>query len=736
VDTLETVIVSVTPVMGTGIPLNQVPSNVQTLRASQIQEDHAQTLSDAMNRHFASTVIADTEGNPFQQDLVSRGFTASPVLGTPQGIAIYQNGARINEAFGDIVLWDLIPLFAIEQLQELPGSNPVFGLNALGGAVTLQMKDGFDFQGNSLEAAEGSFGRYRETAQWGTAADGVGSYVGVQASHDGGWRQLSASDVVQSFADLSVHGSDYQLGTSVTLAWSHLNGNGADPAQDDPTAAFAVPDLELDHLVFLQAHGDRSFTDHWSLHGTAYMRYVDIEIQNGAASGFTPCGTTVCDASGPLELLDGAPLSQTLPYAGIIPEQTTRTTGLGGSLQLTVDQPLGARDNVANVGVTFDQGLTHFTNVTWLGSLEYLSPPGTTTLSDGLLVGGSAYNVRLDATNRYYGLFLTDTLSITAALAATASARINEAEIDLDDLFGNALNGDHSFSRVNPSAGLTYQLTRTVTGYASYSEANRIPTAAEFSCANPLAPCTFPLGFVSDPSLKQVVARTVEAGARGRVADLGPSGPSFDWVADVYDTRNANDIIFVSSGPLIASGYFRNSGDTERRGAETALEGTWGVYDFRASYGFVRATFQSHLTISSDNNPAADANGNIEVQPGDRLPEVPLQTARLALGMRLPHGVRIELSALAQSSQYLRGDEANLQTPLPGFAIFNASASWHATQRLTLYVEGENLLDRHYASFGLYGDPTGNGAFPQFTNPRFYVPGQPFGFWAGLQMRL
>jgi hypothetical protein len=259
-DSLETIIVSVTPLMGTGIPLNQVPSNVQTLRAPQFDNDHTQTLTDELDRHLASVTLADTEGNPFQEDLVERGFTASPVLGTPQGLALYQNGVRINEAFGDIVLWDFIPVFAIEELQELPGSNPVFGLNALGGAITLKMKDGFDFQNTTAELAGGSFGRYRATLQEGATLGDSAFYLGANVSHDDGWRQLSSSDVVQTFADAALRGDDYSLGASLTVDWNHLNGNGADPAQDDPTAAFAVPDLEIDHLVFLQTRGTKNLT--------------------------------------------------------------------------------------------------------------------------------------------------------------------------------------------------------------------------------------------------------------------------------------------------------------------------------------------------------------------------------------------------------------------------------------------------------------------------------------------
>jgi outer membrane receptor protein involved in Fe transport len=298
------------------------------------------------------------------------------------------------------------------------------------------------------------------------------------------------------------------------------------------------------------------------------------------------------------------------------------------------------------------------------------------------------------------------------------------------------LTGNHSYERLNPSAGLTYQISPQVNIYASYSEANRIPTSAELSCANPTEPCTFPLAFVSDPNLQQVVARSVEAGARGRASGRETDGLNLDWSADVFDIRNSNDIVFVSSGPLIGSGYFRNAGATRRQGVEAALQGTWGRFEFHANYGFVRATFESHLSILSDNNPGADANGNIYVQPGDRLPGVPLHTARLGTGVSLGRGVHLEVNANMVSSQYLRGDAANLQAPLPGYTILDAIASWQAAPRLAFFLRGDNILDHRYSSFGLYGDPTGKGAFAQFTNPRFYVPGQPFGFLLGLQVSL
>jgi outer membrane receptor protein involved in Fe transport len=329
-------------------------------------------------------------------------------------------------------------------------------------------------------------------------------------------------------------------------------------------------------------------------------------------------------------------------------------------------------------------------------------------------------------------VFFTDTLSVSGALSVTAAGRFNRAQIDMSDLFGTALTGSHSFERFNPSVGATFQLSPAVNLYASYGEANRIPTAAELSCANPSRPCAFPLGFISDPGLEQVVARTAEIGARGHThgGEL-----KVDWFADVFDTRNQNDILFVSSGPTLGSGYFENAGATQRLGAEAALEGTWRKLDFHANYGLVRATFRSHLVMLSDSNPGADANGDIYVQPGDRLPEVPLQVAKLGIGCSVAPGLHLGLDGIVVSNQYLRGDEANLQKPLPGYAVLNARASWQAGPHLSIFVEGENLLDHHYVSFGLYGDPTGNGIFPNFTNPRFYTPGEPFGFRAGAQLQ-
>ncbi|HWG03559.1 MAG TPA: Plug domain-containing protein, partial [Beijerinckiaceae bacterium] len=129
---------------------DKVPSNIQTMSAPDFDHTVTPSLLDAISRALPGVALSDQTGNPFQLDLNYRGFIASPVIGTPQGIAVYQNGVRINEVFGDIVNWDFIPENAINQMTMVP-SNPIYGLNAIGGAMTFDMKNGFTYQGISGE---------------------------------------------------------------------------------------------------------------------------------------------------------------------------------------------------------------------------------------------------------------------------------------------------------------------------------------------------------------------------------------------------------------------------------------------------------------------------------------------------------------------------------------------------------------------------------------------------------
>src|SRR5262249_10950235 len=121
-----------------------------------------------------------------------RGFAASPLQGTPQGLAVYMQGIRVNEAFGDTVNWDLIPKVAIGR-SDIWTNNPAFGLNALGGAISFQMKDGFTYNGTEFDASGGSYGRVGGSLQYGVRNGEWGLYLAAEGLKDDGWRLQSPS---------------------------------------------------------------------------------------------------------------------------------------------------------------------------------------------------------------------------------------------------------------------------------------------------------------------------------------------------------------------------------------------------------------------------------------------------------------------------------------------------------------------------------------------------------------
>ena len=152
-------VVGTTPLPGLGIPINQVPSNVQTGSANDIGGQVSLNLAEYMDNNLGSVNTSNSVGNPYQMDVSYRGFTASPILGSAVGMSVFLDGVRVNEPFGDIVNWDLIPTNAISNINLMPGSNPLFGLNTLGGALSVHTKSGSEFPGVSATASGGSWGR-------------------------------------------------------------------------------------------------------------------------------------------------------------------------------------------------------------------------------------------------------------------------------------------------------------------------------------------------------------------------------------------------------------------------------------------------------------------------------------------------------------------------------------------------------------------------------------------------
>jgi outer membrane receptor for Fe3+-dicitrate len=228
---LQAIVVTATAIPGTTLAIDKVPGNVQVLSATDLTREGSASLTAALNSNLSSININDDLDDPFQPDILYRGFEASPVLGTPQGLAVYQNGVRINEAFGDTVNWDLFPDIAINQV-ELVSSSPVYGLNALGGAISVTMKNGFTYQGRDVELSGGSYGQRAVTAQYGVSSGALGFYLAGRALDWDGWREFSNDRMRDLYAAFSAHMDTGNLDLSFTRADDRMNGQGSAPVQE------------------------------------------------------------------------------------------------------------------------------------------------------------------------------------------------------------------------------------------------------------------------------------------------------------------------------------------------------------------------------------------------------------------------------------------------------------------------------------------------------------------------
>ena len=226
--TLPTVeVIGTTPLPGTGLLKSQTPAPVQTATGDQIGRSHALDLADFMNQHLGSVYVNEVQGNPYQPDVSYRGYTASPLLGTAQGLSVYMDGVRMNQPFGDVMSWDLIPRAAIDTMTLMPGSNPLFGLNTLGGALAIQTKDGLAWPGTSVQTTYGSHARRSLELEHGGSNDkGLNWFVTGHLARDRGWREDSPSDVRQLFGKLGWQGGGTQLNLSLAHANNVLLGNG------------------------------------------------------------------------------------------------------------------------------------------------------------------------------------------------------------------------------------------------------------------------------------------------------------------------------------------------------------------------------------------------------------------------------------------------------------------------------------------------------------------------------
>jgi outer membrane receptor protein involved in Fe transport len=712
-------IIGTTPLPGIGAPVNEIPANVQATTGAQMQKQESVSLPDYLERNIGSVSINESQGNPFQPDVNFRGFTASPLLGVPQGLSVFQDGVRINDPFGDVVNWDLIPQGAISSMVLIPGSNPVFGLNTLGGALSINTKSGRTYPGGAVTLLGGSWDTYNGSVEYGGVKDNLDYYVYGNYFSSQGWRDYSPSTIRQIFGKTGYQTADLDIDLSYTFANNNLWGTQTIPASmysANDKLAYTWPDITNNNLNAITLQVSKVLSEDKILAGNVYWRQLDsTNVGSNVNDNFSvpgsngqSCVAGVCPASND--------------------QSVTDTNGLGAAIQFTLLKPIASHKNSLTLGASYDYGKTSFQQ----------SSQDAVFDSTRQVVGITPFVLETDvnSTTAYTGFYFTDTFAFTEKLLLTLAGRYNIATIETTDELGNKpdVNGTNTYQRFNPAIGLNYNPSKAVNTYISYNEGMRAPTAVELTCANPTAPCPLPNAFLADPPLQAVVAKTLELGGRGAL------GPDTAWSAAIYHANVFNDIQFVSASSSGAVGFFQNVPQTRRQGLELGLQQQLGTVKLQAAYAYVDATYQAAFTVLSSNNSSANTAGDIQVQPGDHIPGIPRNNFKLRADWQTTSKLSIGGTLVYSSSQYAQGDNNNqdVNGPIPGYVTVNLDAHYNITDQLQFFGRINNLFDRKYQTAGTLGANFFSG--PNFAynsvNPpsaMFSSPGAPFGIWVGVR---
>lgn len=782
-------IIGTTPLPGIGQAREELAAPVQSARSRDVERSGALELGDFMNRRLGSVHVNEMQGNPFQMDVSYRGYTASPLLGTAQGLSVYLDGVRMNQPFGDVVSWDLIPRGAISSISLMPGSNPLFGLNTLGGALTVQTKDGRHDAGTALQTTLGSNQRRAvEFEHGGYNEQGWNWFVTGNRFKEDGWRDDSPSDVRQLFGKLGWQDRSTALSLTLAHADNALTGNGLQEQTmlaRDRASVYTKPDQTQNRSTLLNLTASHSVDDDLQWSGNLYYRRIRTTTFNGdinegaldqsvyqpsaaersalaaaGYSGFPASGATAANTPFPYWRCLGQVLLGDEPAEkcnGVINRSHSTQENYGLSGQLSWLGTLAGRRNYLVAGAGYDASRTSFGQSSQLG---YLNPDrgitGVDAFGDGVTGGdvdGEPYDTRVDLSGRIHtwSVFASDTLSLRPDLHLSLAARYNRSSLSNRDRIhadgdSASLSGDHRFARLNPAIGLTYSPLPALNAYAGYSESSRAPTAIELGCANPEQPCKLPNAMAGDPPLAQVRTRSVELGVRGGSSKM-------QWNAGLFSALNRDDILFVADNQA-GYGYFKNFGKTRRRGLELGVSGKLDNLQLGAQYTWLDATYQSAELVngsSNSSNSAAAAgvpgvDGSIAINAGDRIPMIPRQMLKLSADYALTPALMLNAGMVATASALARGNENNGHRPdgvyylgkgySAGYAVFNLGATLQLSPRWQVQAQVNNVFDTRYntaAQLGATGfDDNGNFAARPFKSNNdavrqstFYAPGAP-----------
>ena len=794
----EIKVIGITPNQGVGLEAGKIPYNVQSATAEDLERSQSLDVTDYLNRNVASISINSAANNPLQQDVQFRGYSASPLLGLAQGIAVYQNGVRINEPLGDSVNWDLLPQSAIHSMDLIGGANPLFGLNTLGGALSVSMKDGFNSEGHHLTLTGGSFERIRVSAESGGNNGNWGYYGNVSYFDEDGWRDESPSDAINFYGSVGWRSELTKLNLNYQHGDSELIGNGAIPIElleVDRDAIFTAPDRTENNMHMFSADISHEFSDTMIFNANGFYRRNKTNSFNGDGTEFAICNIggvdtllegieeddleeigldddDVCDnqfadvdaleaflnataiAAGEDEEFNLEDLTDELEGTGVLSDEAINNISdrtqksYGTDLQMTFLNDLFGHNNQLTVGFAWFEGRSTFNSELELANLNPVTR-STVGLGTGTFVEEGETNIKTETESMSF--YFTNTYDVNDQLSLTFSGRINNTLIELEDQSGERpeLNGEHDFFRFNPAVGLTYALNENSSFYAGYNESSRAPTPIELACNDRVFNLVVAAAIADgdDPDDVEFECRLPNAFLADppleqvvtKSFEVGTRGQynNVNYHLGFFHSVNKDDILFQTTGR--STGLFANVDETRRLGFESSFNGSVGKVQWFLAYSYLEATFEDNFEVLSPNHPFADDEGELNVSAGDRIPGLPEHNLKLGADYFINDNFSLGFDVRYASDQVLRGDESNQLDKLDGFAVVNIRGRYRFNENIELFARVDNLFDTDYENFGLLGEEPSEvdvPLFEDFSNPRFVGPGAPIAGFVGVKLSL
>jgi len=745
----EVQVVNTSPLPGIGIEKNKLPYEVQTFNSATLRQGNSLNLSEFMTENLNGVNVNDIQGSPYQSDVTYRGFRASATLGASQGLSVYLDGVRVNEAFGDVVNWDMFPEAAFDNVTLVPGSNPIYGLNTLGGALAFTTKSGLTTQGNELGLSLGSFGRTKIDLTHGSkSADGWHRFIAGTAFAEKGWRDESAGSLQNLFVKVGRTQNDNNWDMSFLSGGSKLMGNGLTPSTnydgvEDPKAAgvaglyernrkavYSYPDETKNTTNLLTFNFQRVLDANTELSATAYVR----RSKQNRLGGDVECDDTTGDGCDDFLTPDDT-------IEGLIRRSATSQTSYGVATNLTKIWDA----HQVTAGAALDKSKSSYS------ATEEEECPLNTDTREVSTSGCSAAQTTAGVVGNStaLGLYLSDTLTLSPATHVTIAGRYNRSSVSntLTDYFDAnndlqagvvAAKESFTFKKFNPSLGLTHKLNDGLTVFGNLGQSNRVPTVIELGCADKNNPCQLPTGLQADPELKQVVSQTIEVGMRWR------NERNYALAVSAYSTNNKNDILFTPSATA-GMGYFANFSKTRYQGLDLSASKSWGVWSLRTQYSYLYATYQ-------DTAPLMSGDRSMSIKPGTRMAGLPMNTLKLHLDWQASEKLFLGASTVSTSRLITQGNEDGLvglddetvatDASTKGYTLLNLSATYKAEKGLEYFGKINNALNKRYETYGLLAannfaldGSSLNGTAGEQTVAKFVAPGATRSLWVGLRYK-